>query len=159
MDTDRTKHMHYHIDIQHADHKMATPISDDLLRHWAITALTPYRETAELTLRLVDVDEMTHLNHTYRKQPKQTNVLAFPATHPKELMLDYPLLGDVILCPAVLQAESVSLKTPLNAHWAHIVIHGVLHLLGYDHLQEEEAHIMQTIEQTLLIKLGFEMIL
>ncbi len=146
--------MSYYIDIQHAC-KDPLPITDEILHNWATLPLAPYRDTAELTIRLVDPEEMTHLNHVYRKKNKTTNVLAFPATHPKDLELDYPLLGDIIICPAVLKQESESLKQPLTAHWAHIVIHGVLHLLGYDHIKTVDAHVMQAIEIRLLRELGF----
>ena len=98
---------------------------------------------------------MTHLNSTYRKQNKVTNVLAFPSNLPKDIQLDVPLLGDVIICPSVLQAESESLNKPLQAHWAHIVIHGVLHLLGFDHVRDEDAPIMQAQEINILEELGF----
>jgi len=147
--------MNYYIDIQHACHD-PLPISNEILTHWAITTLKPHCEKAELTLRFVDLAEITELNHTYRKQNKATNVLAFPASHPDELPLDYPLLGDVIVCPTVLQDESQSLKTNLDAHWAHIIIHGILHLLGYDHIIETDAEKMRSLEITLLSSLGFD---
>ena len=147
--------MKYYIDIQHACQE-TIPVTDDILRHWATCALAPYRDSAELTLRFVDIEEITHLNHLYRKQNKATNVLAFPATYPNEIELDYPLLGDVIICPAILKQESITLEKTLTAHWAHIVIHGVLHLLGYDHIKEDEANIMQSIEIQLIAGLGFD---
>ncbi len=81
-------------------------------------------EKAELTLRIVDEDEITHLNSMYRKKNKATNVLAFPATYPSDIKLEFPLLGDLVVCPTVLEKESNSLAKPLTAHWAHIVIHG-----------------------------------
>ena len=147
--------MSYYIDIQHAC-ESAIPIADDMLSNWAQLALKPYRKSAELTLRFVDADEITHLNHQYRKKNKATNVLAFPATYSQEVELEYPLLGDVIICPSVLEAESKTLNKPLTNHWAHIIIHGVLHLLGYDHIKEEDATVMQTIEIQLLAELGFD---
>jgi len=104
----------------------------------------------------VDSEEITYLNHAYRKKNKPTNVLAFPANLPDNIGLDYPLLGDVIICPLVLKQESLSLDKPLTAHWAHIVIHGVLHLLGYDHINEEDADKMQAVEIKLLTQLGFD---
>ena len=146
--------MNYFIDIQHAcDEKI--PVSDAMLRDWAELSLKPYKDTAELTIRLVTPDEIRHLNLTYRQQDKATNVLAFPSSYPKEISLDYPLLGDIIICPDVLKNESTELKTPLIAHWAHIVIHGILHLLGYDHIKDEDAHIMQAIEIKCLAELGY----
>lgn len=147
--------MSYYIDIQHAC-ESPIPVTDDMLSHWAQLSLKRYRDTAELTLRLVDAAEITHLNHHYRKKNQPTNVLAFPATYSQEIELDYPLLGDVIICPSVLEEESKALNKPLTDHWAHIVIHGVLHLLGYDHIEEEDATVMQAIEIQLLAQLGFD---
>jgi len=146
--------MSHCIDIQHAC-KDDIPVSDEILAHWATLPLTEYLTLAELTLRLVDTDEITHLNHTYRKKNKKTNVLAFPMALPEEVALDHVLLGDVIICPAVLREESEHLKTPLTAHWAHIVLHGVLHLLGYDHMVEPDAAVMQALEIKWLAHLGF----
>ena len=103
----------------------------------------------------LDEDEMINLNYTYRNLNKTTNVLAFPASYPKDIKLKYPLLGDIIICPTVLLQESKELNLPLVSHWAHIVIHGVLHLLGYDHIKEDDKHIMQEIEIKLLESLGF----
>lgn len=146
--------MSYLIDIQHASHEGA-PVSDDLLTKWAELALHEHKDSAELTLRLVNTKEIQQLNCDYRAQNKATNVLAFPAVVPEIIELDYPLLGDVIICPAVLEKESLSLGKPLEEHWAHIVIHGILHLLGYDHIKDDETEVMQALETKLLAKLGF----
>lgn len=146
--------MSYHIDLQHACDE-PIPVSDESLRTWAELALLEHMDSAELTLRLVDPTEITDLNHTYRQQNKPTNVLAFPSELPDNIELDYPLLGDVIICPLVLQQESQESGKSLQEHWAHIVIHGVLHLLGYDHIKDSDAGIMQALEVKLLSKLGF----
>lgn len=146
--------MVYHIDLQNACDD-PIPVSDEKLISWAKLPLIDHLQTAELTLRLVDDKEMTQLNHAYRQQNKATNVLAFPSTIPAGIELEYPLLGDVIICPAVIQAESIEQDKPLTEHWAHIIIHGVLHLLGYDHIQDSDAEIMQAAEIKLLAKLGF----
>ncbi|MCX7116538.1 MAG: rRNA maturation RNase YbeY [Legionellales bacterium] len=146
--------MNFCIDIQHACVE-PSPVSDEALKLWAKTALSPFRPTAELTLRLVDPLEIIKLNQEYRQINKVTNVLAFPATYPPHVVLKYPLLGDVILCPQVIQEESIALSTPLNAHWAHLVIHGVLHLLGYDHIQDADTKVMQAIEIERLAALQF----
>jgi len=147
--------MTYHIDIQHASQE-TIPVDDDTLIHWAQLALETAQDSAELTLRIVDEAEITALNGTYRKQNKATNVLAFPSHLPATIELDCPFLGDVILCPTVIQYESIDLKKPLEAHWALIVIHGILHLLGYDHIQDKDADIMQGLEKKLLLQLGFD---
>ncbi|GGI75327.1 rRNA maturation RNase YbeY [Legionella impletisoli] len=147
--------MTVHIDIQHASEEEA-PVPDATLSQWAKMALTHQLNRGEITLRLVSLNEIQHLNRQYRHQDKPTNVLSFPSNLPKEIELDVPLLGDVIICPAILRQESELLNKPLEAHWAHIVIHGVLHLLGYDHIHEEDADIMQPIETQLLAKLGYD---
>jgi probable rRNA maturation factor len=145
-----------YLDIQHAC-TATPPISDDTLTSWITCTLRArHQEKVELTLRLVNPDEMTTLNHTYRKQNKNTNVLAFPSNLPENVLVEYPLLGDIVICPHVLENESLSLNIPLKAHWAHIVIHGVLHLLGYDHIESADALIMEAIEIELLDKLGFD---
>ncbi len=145
-----------YLDIQQAA-TTEPPVSDDTLTSWVTSTLTAcYRENVELTLRIVNVDEITNLNLTYRKKNKPTNVLAFPSKLPDDVLLECPLLGDVIICPDVMAEESQSLHTPLEAHWAHIVIHGVLHLLGYDHIDDADARIMEALEIKLLDKLGFD---
>lgn len=146
--------MSYYIDLQNATEELL-PFSDDILTSWAELALHEQKPSAELTLRFVDSEEISDLNHAYRKQNKATNVLAFPASLPPGIELDLPLLGDIIICPAVLAKESVEQGKPLEAHWAHIVIHGVLHLLGYDHIEEIDANQMQAQEIKLLAKLNF----
>ena len=143
------------LDIQHACTD-SIPVSNEQLTLWVNTALNPHLETAELTIRLVNADEIKTLNHTYRKQNKPTNVLAFPTDLPDTILLDYPFLGDVIVCPGILKTESITLDTPLIAHWAHIIIHGVLHLLGYDHIDAADARIMQALEIKALKTLQFE---
>ena len=147
--------MNDHIEIQHACDE-TIPVTDEALISWAQLALATQCDSAELTIRLVDLEEITHLNHYYRKQNKPTNVLAFPANIPEGVILDVPLLGDIIICPAVLQQESLALNKSLTAHWALIVLHGVLHLLGYDQIEEDDATIMQTLEIKLLAELGLD---
>jgi probable rRNA maturation factor len=146
--------MNHHVDIQHASLE-SPPISDAKLTEWVTSALATTKNSAEITLRIVNVDEMTQLNHTYRQKNKPTNVLAFPSNIPAHIALEYPFLGDVIVCPDVLKQESLDLTHPLEAYWALIVIHGTLHLLGYDHIEDHEAEIMQALEVALLTQQGF----
>lgn len=145
----------YHIDIQIAC-DLPLLVSESSIVTWAELPLYEEKKNAaELTIRLVEKKEMIQLNSTYRKQNKETNVLAFPSNLPREIYLQYPLLGDVILCPEVVQEECLAQNKCLEAHWAHLTIHGVLHLLGYDHIQEFDFKIMQELEVKLLAKLGF----
>lgn len=146
--------MNFYIDIQNASGE-SLPVSDDELTRIALLALRDYKTEAELTIRLVSPEEITTLNDSYRKQNKATNVLAFPSNLPAEIQLECPLLGDVIICPQVVLHESKQLDKSLESHWALIVIHGILHLLGYDHIKDDEAIIMQAIEINLLAELGF----
>ena len=113
----------------------------------------PQREEAELTIRLVEEAEITELNATYRHQHKPTNVLSFPYEAMPGVAI--PLLGDIIICAAVVAREAAEQEKPLAAHWAHMVIHGTLHLLGYDHLVEDEAEAMEGLEIALLGSLGY----
>ena len=151
----KNSNMSYYIDIQLACDD-TIPVVDDVLINWAILTLTSHRTSAELTLRFVSRQEITRLNHQYRKINKATNVLAFPASYPEDIELEFPLLGDVVICPEILLEESQSLNKTLTDHWAHIVIHGVLHLLGYDHIEEEDAKVMQALEIQVLAHLGFD---
>ncbi len=146
--------MNHLIDIQHATSSIV-PVSDSTLIQWIQLVLSADQQQAELTLRLVDVEEMIRLNHTYRKQNKPTNVLAFPADLPPGIPLEQPFLGDVVICPDVLAEEHCATDTPLVAHWAHIVIHGILHLLGHDHQGLHDTHAMQMLEIKALEILGF----
>lgn len=147
--------MTYPIDIQNAS-KKRLPLTRAQLKHIVALALQEHREKAELTLRFVDSKEMKALNHQYRQKNKATNVLAFPGVIPEHIELEYPFLGDIIICPEVLRTEARQLHKTLKAHWSLIVIHGVLHLLGYDHIKDKEARIMQAVEIQLLAKLGFD---
>jgi probable rRNA maturation factor len=147
--------MTYYIDIQNASDTVL-PLNDSELTQLASLALRDHKDHAELTLRFVTTDEMIDLNTTYRKQAKTTNVLAFPCTLPDGVSLECPLLGDVIICPQVLQEESLAQNKELRAHWSLIVIHGVLHLLGYDHIKDEDAVIMQAVEIKLLKEMGYD---
>ena len=108
----------------------------------------------EMTLRIVDVNEMTHLNETYRKKSGPTNVLSFPFTNPPGMTL--PLLGDIIICADIIRDEAKAQGKSLEAHWAHMVIHGCLHLLGYDHIVDAEAVEMESLETKLMLELGYK---
>ena len=123
-------------------------------RRWCELALRQRSGDSELTIRLVDEDEGRELNHTWRHKDYATNVLSFPADVPDEF-LDIPLLGDLVICVPVVEREATEQgKTP-EAHWAHLVIHGCLHLLGYDHIDDAEAEEMESLERDLLAELGY----
>ncbi|GGP52885.1 rRNA maturation RNase YbeY [Shewanella saliphila] len=120
---------------------------------WVRTAIGQTMPEVELTIRVVDIAESQQLNSTYRGKDKPTNVLSFPFEAPPEVEL--PLLGDLVICAKVVEQEAAEQNKPLNAHWAHMVIHGCLHLLGYDHIIDEEADEMESLETQLVEGLGF----
>ena len=139
------------LDIQRATDAPA-PHEDDL-RRWCELALRQRTADSELTIRLVNEAEGRELNRTWRHKDYATNVLSFPADVPDEL-LDIPLLGDIVICVPVVEREAAEQAKSPQAHWAHLVIHGCLHLLGYDHLEDEEAEEMEGLERELLAELG-----
>lgn len=142
------------IDIQMATDK-ALSVKRSLLRKWAIAVLTPHLPSAEVTIRIVGIKEMTELNTTFRHKPGPTNVLSFPFTPLTEDTITPPLLGDIVICAEVVNREADEQSKTREAHWAHMVIHGLFHLLGYDHEDGQDADIMESLESDLMISLGF----
>ena len=126
---------------------------DERFRCWVEAVLAQRREPAELVIRLVGEAESRQLNRTYRGKDRPTNVLSFPFEAPPEVPI--PLLGDLVICAPVVAREAREQGKALQAHWAHMVIHGLLHLLGYDHETEEEAQSMESRERELLARLHF----
>lgn len=145
------------IDIQYNCPSDSADIPDSsLLELWAQAALLHEKlEKAELTLRLVDTVEMQELNHRYRGKNSPTNVLSFPVDLPKEIILKLPLLGDIVICAPVIAREAVEQHKLAHAHWAHMIIHGILHLLGYDHMTDNDAKVMEEKEKIILKNLNF----
>ena len=143
---------HQAVDIQYAVTVDGMPEESEI-RQWVLQTLPEQNKASELTIRVVDEAEITALNRQYRGKEGATNVLSFPYEAIPGVASD--LLGDVVICAPVVASESVAQSKPLDAHWAHIVIHGVLHLLGYDHHQDDEAHKMEARETELLDSLGY----
>ncbi|MDF3863165.1 rRNA maturation RNase YbeY [Pseudomonas denitrificans (nom. rej.)] len=140
------------LDLQVACEAAGLP-SEAQFRQWCELALRQRQNDSELTIRLVDETEGRELNKTWRHKDYATNVLSFPADVPDEL-LDIPLLGDLVICAPVVTREAAEQGKSAEAHWAHLVIHGCLHLLGYDHIEDEEAEEMEGLERELLAELG-----
>jgi probable rRNA maturation factor len=113
----------------------------------------PVATAAQLTVRVIGEAEGAALNRDYRGRTGATNVLSFPFAEP--FMLRPPLLGDIVICAPVLVAQAQQQNKSLQAHWAHLVVHGVLHLLGYDHEDDRQADVMETLETKILVQLGF----
>ena len=111
-----------------------------------------YGHDTEVVIRIVDEQESAQLNQQYRHISGPTNILSFPVEIPADVPLEHDLLGDLVICAPVLQKEALSQNKSLHDHWAHIVIHGVLHLLGYDHIDEEDAAQMELREIKILEK-------
>lgn len=116
------------------------------LRRWALAALGQGR--AEVTLRVVGSGESRALNRRYRGKDKPTNVLSFPYGDPRAL-------GDIVICAPVVNREAREQGKPAAAHWAHMVVHGVLHLRGFDHIRSREAKMMEGRERAILARLSF----
>ena len=131
----------------------ALPKDEDLLKWVTETLVFEKHGDTELTIRFVDEKESAELNEQYRHKPGSTNVLSFPFETPAEVELN--LLGDLVICMDVVKRQAVEQKKDELAHWAHMVVHGTLHLLGYDHLIDAEANIMEDKEIQILSQLGY----
>ncbi|RDE92264.1 rRNA maturation RNase YbeY [Aggregatibacter aphrophilus] len=123
------------------------------IEQWARAAVQPQSDEVEMTVRIVDEGESHALNLNYRGKDRPTNVLSFPFECPDEVEL--PLLGDLVICRQVVEREAQEQDKPVMAHWAHMVVHGSLHLLGYDHIEDDEAEEMESLETQIMIGLGF----
>lgn len=126
--------------------------SDAELQQWIELALQDYSADAEVVIRIVDSEEITQLNQQYRQKQGATNILSFPFDLP-EGVEGIDLLGDLVVCASVLEEEAQQQNKKLKNHWAHIIIHGILHLLGYDHIEEMDANEMEAKEILMLQKL------
>lgn len=144
----------HHIFIQFAVDKSQAP-KLSLLRKWAKAALAKQIDVAEIAIRIVDAPEMTALNSTYRQKQGPTNVLSFPFAISEEVDIDIPILGDIIICADVVNKEAQEQGKSTEAHWAHMVVHGIFHLLGFDHETDEEANVMESLEIDIMQTLGF----
>ncbi|MFA6040444.1 MAG: rRNA maturation RNase YbeY [Methylophilus sp.] len=131
--------------VQYATQQENLPTRNQL-KKWVKASL---RVDTEVTIRIVDEDEGRILNSSYRGKDYPTNVLTFPLTEEPYLM------GDIIICAPVVQAEAHAQNKSIEAHYAHLTVHGVLHLHGYDHVTEPQAALMESLEVTILQKLGY----
>ncbi|ASF45123.1 rRNA maturation RNase YbeY [Methylovulum psychrotolerans] len=126
---------------------------DASLQRWVDTALAALNEDTEIVVRIVGIEESAELNSYYRAKQGPTNILSFPFEAPDIDGFESALLGDLVVCAPVLAAEAEQQGKPLLDHWAHIIIHGVLHLLGYDHIDEADAEEMESKEIVFLQQL------
>ena len=140
------------LDLQLASSAAELPAETDI-QQWLESAILPFQSEAEVTVRIVDNNESQQLNFDYRGKDKPTNVLSFPFQCPPGIEL--ALLGDLVICAPVVAAEAAEQGKSLQAHWAHMVVHGSLHLLGFDHINDDDAQQMEAEEVTILQQLGF----
>jgi probable rRNA maturation factor len=145
--------MNLELDLQSASSEPA-PDEDDI-RRWMMAALKAggRLDDCEISLRLVDEPEMAQLNSDYRGRKGPTNVLSFNSDLPVDLGV--PLLGDIVICAPLVRREANEQGKSRTAHWAHLTVHGTLHLLGFDHLEDAEAETMEHLESQVMLALGF----
>lgn len=149
--------MTIHIDLQIETENPALP-SLEQLSLWANSAHQAKENETEVTIRIVGIEESADLNQTYRGKDGPTNVLSFPFEAPPGIdihLLGESSIGDLVVCAPVVEQEAEQQNKELIAHWAHMVVHGVLHLQGYDHIEEEEALIMEGLETTIMMELDY----
>ncbi len=139
------------LSVQYPDARLETLITRPKVRRWVKAALFA---PAELTIRFVDAEEGRTLNHDYREKDYATNVLTFAYNEGEESSDDEPTRADIILCTDVLEKEAAEQKKSVEEHTAHLIVHGVLHAQGYDHMDDEEAAEMEGLETEILAKLG-----
>jgi len=142
--------------IQNQQKEFEIPVENKLIA-WAEKALLQ-DEDSQVTLRIVDTDESQALNKEFRGKDKPTNVLSFPMEMPDEfaLALESKLLGDIVICADIVVRESEQQNKTTEAHWAHMLTHGMLHLQGYDHINDNDAEEMEALEIKILKQSGFE---
>ncbi len=141
--------MSIQLDVQIVSNSLDIPKASEF-KNWA--DLVPIDYETSICLRIVDEHEAKTLNKKYRKINKATNVLSFPAEIPSHLQIDF--LGDIVICAPIVTLEAQEYNKDLNNHWAHLFIHGILHLQGYDHEKEIDAEKMESLEIKILHSLG-----
>ncbi|MDR7090266.1 rRNA maturation RNase YbeY [Cellvibrio fibrivorans] len=145
--------MAYQIDIESNSQSQQIPAVADLERWISVALQSQKLAEAEVSVYIVDEDESQELNAQYRGRDYPTNVLSFPADIAEEVGV--PLLGDLVVCAPVVEREAQEQGKTLQAHWAHMLIHGTLHLVGFDHIDDDEAEAMETLETLILTSLGY----
>jgi len=147
--------MQAEFEIQRATKSTTTP-GDDLFKLWIDAVPVEQAHSFTLTIRIVDEQEAQRFNREYRNRDYATNVLSFPAELPEGLPdeIRQSQLGDLLICAPVVMREALEQQRPEADHWAHLTIHGILHLLGHDHEQADEAAVMEALETRILAKLG-----
>jgi probable rRNA maturation factor len=142
------------LEVQRATNSVTTP-DDKQFRLWVEHAVAQTEHDQTLTIRIVDEEEGRRFNREYRSKDYATNVLSFPMELPEGLPaeIEQSQMGDLLICAPVVEREAIDQGKPEINHWAHLTIHGVLHLLGYDHEQPDEALVMEALEKDILARL------
>ena len=133
--------------------------AEDTVRNWIALAANAagHSSDVEVSVRIVDADESRALNDKYRGKDKPTNVLSFPAGRIEGLPDDVPVqLGDIVVCASVVGQEAIAQDKVVADHWAHMLVHGTLHLMGYDHETGAEAAEMEALESQILMRSGLK---
>jgi len=148
--------MTVHVDVEIASDSATLPPVDEIARWLRRAVVAAGRDSDfEVSVRVVDEAEMQELNRDFRGQDKPTNVLSFPAGDIRGLPPDASTpLGDIVVCAAVVDSEAVQQGKSLGDHWAHMLVHGTLHLLGFDHVDAADAEIMEGLEMRILSDFG-----
>lgn len=141
------------VDLQIASEDQSNLPTLQQFTYWATQVVKPQQDNVEMTIRIVDEEESHHLNFTYRGKDRPTNVLSFPFEVPEGIAL--PLLGDLVICRQVVEKEAQEQQISLEAHYAHLTVHGCLHLLGYDHIEDDEAEEMESLETEIMLSMGY----
>jgi probable rRNA maturation factor len=144
--------MNLQLSVQYGAARAGLPAKSSLQR-WASTALRGVGRRVALGVRIVGAEESAELNHRFRRKHGPTNVLSFPFEAPPGMRSE--VLGDLVICAPVVRREARAQRKPERAHWAHMVVHGILHLRGYDHLNRRDATVMEKKEIRILKELGF----
>jgi len=143
----------HHIEIQDVVNSIGQP-NPQQIQFWIDTALEGLDRETEIVVRIVDEQESAQLNERYRHKQGPTNILSFPFEIPEGLQnTGLNLLGDLVICAPIVEKEALEQHKTLEHHWAHMIVHGVLHLLGYDHNDDEGAELMESKEIAILKKL------
>jgi probable rRNA maturation factor len=146
----------HEIDVQFAFCDKEVPSAEKIVA-WACYVLDhEHVEASECCIRIVDIAEISALNTRYRRKAGPTNVLSFPAQLPASVPTALKMLGDIAICAPIVKKEAICQHKKCEAHWAHMVAHGLLHLLDYNHIREDEAQRMESLEEEMLTAMGYD---
>lgn len=133
------------------EEQLSAPAEAEFIK-WLQQVANKQKVSGEICIKIIGSEESQYLNQTYRNKDRPTNVLSFPSEIPDFVDSDH--LGDLAICVPIVKAEAEQQNKPLNHHWAHMTVHGTLHLLGYDHIEDDEAEAMEALEVEILSGLG-----